>query len=296
MLFRSRFDAGLPGPAGVDHQRTDLVPGRGETNHRQRCDVAVGEVHHSKEVYRPQHFPYSDVIDDKIAETENMLKLADRHLPNLRWLALKTLEGDPEVIDMIPEDLRSLADETLQDRLADERYRITSDIVSKSIAAGTIQDGYSFTDKIDRLAMHPYLGIPFFGVIMWTMFYLTFTVGGFLAEGVEAFFSGPLSEWAIAGLNSLQVSDWLVSLIVDGVIGGVGGVLTFIPNIAIVFILISFLEDVGYMARAAYLMDHWMSKVGLNGKSFIPMVLGFGCNVPGIMSTRTIEKDRKSVV
>ncbi len=261
----------------------------------QLMDMVV-ETHHNKDIYRPRQFAYSTAIEDKVSEVEQKLMLQGQYATNLRWLALKTLEGDPEIVALIPAEMRTMAGEVHQDLLADERYRLTGEIVRRAIAVNAVRDGYFLTDRIDRLAIHPYLGIPVFGAIMWTMFYLTFTVGGVLAEWVEAFFGGPLTSWAVAFLESLQVSDWLVSLIVDGVIGGVGGVLTFVPNIAIVFILISFLEDVGYMARAAYLMDHWMSKVGLNGKSFIPMVLGFGCNVPGIMSTRTIENEKDRLI
>ncbi len=256
----------------------------------------VIQAHHGKEIYRPKRFPYSREIEEKVSEVEKMLLLHEKNDPNSRWLALKLLEGDPDVLENMPETLRRIAGSLHQDLLAEERYRITGDMVRRVVSTPPANSGYRLTDRIDRLAIHPYLGIPFFGVVMLFMFYLTFTVGGFLAGYVEAFFAGPISGAAVAVLNFLQVSDWLISLVVDGVIGGVGGVITFVPNIAIVFILISFLEDVGYMARVAYLMDNWMSKVGLNGKSFIPMILGFGCNVPAIMSTRSIENENDRLI
>jgi ferrous iron transport protein B len=208
-------------------------------------------------------------------------------------MALRVLEGDSGSVGLSENEAKGIAIHI--DQLATERYGIINQLIEKVIKRGNGK-GFQHTDSVDQLVLHPILGLPIFGMIMWTMFYLTFTIGGFFAEYIDIFFSGLLSDWVSIALGTLGVSPWLESMVVNGVIGGVGGVLTFVPNIAIVFILISFLEDTGYMARAAYLMDHWMSKVGLNGRSFIPMVLGFGCNVPGIMSTRTIESEKDRMI
>ena len=146
------------------------------------------------------------------------------------------------------------------------------------------------TDRIDRLLTHPVWGIPIFLLIMCLVFFLTFTVGdalkGIFEEGLSF-----LSEGAAAGLESFGVSGWLESLLVDGIIAGVGGILTFIPNIFILFLALAVLEDSGYMSRVAYVMDSVMGRVGLSGKAFLPMILGFGCTVPAIMATRALETE-----
>jgi ferrous iron transport protein B len=169
------------------------------------------------------------------------------------------------------------------------RYQEVSAIAEEAIHS--IGLGNVVSDKIDKVLVNKLFGLPIFAVIMAMMFQLTFTVGGYFADILDGFFGGTLSEFVTATLTVLEVHDWMISLIVDGVIGGVGGVLVFVPNIAIMFLLITLLEDSGYMSRAAFVMDFWMSRVGLNGKSFIPMILGFGCNVPAIMGTRTLENE-----
>ena len=147
------------------------------------------------------------------------------------------------------------------------------------------------TDQADRLLTHPIWGIPVFLGIMALVFFLTFTVGDFLKEyfqiALDAFSAG-----ALAFLEHIQAAPWLISLIVDGIIAGVGGILTFLPNIFILFLALAFLEDSGYMARVAYVMNEVMGLVGLSGKAFLPMLLGFGCTVPAVMATRALESPR----
>ena len=153
------------------------------------------------------------------------------------------------------------------------------------------------TDHIDQYLTHPVWGIPIFLGIMAMVFFLTFTVGDFLKGyfeiGLEHFSAGALSL-----LTSLHVSDWLIALIVDGIIAGVGGILTFLPNIFILFLALAFLEDSGYMARVAYVMNETMSMVGLSGKAFLPMLLGFGCTVPAVMAARALpsQRDRRRTI
>lgn len=173
---------------------------------------------------------------------------------------------------------------------ATRRYDLVTEICQETMHTPVVQPG-SFSDKLDHWFLNRYLGIPLFLLMMYLVFQLTFTLGAYPMEWIEAGF-GMLGTW----INSLwpEGSESLLrSLIVDGIIGGVGGVIIFLPNILLLFLAISLLEDSGYMARAAFLMDHFMSKIGLHGKSFIPMLIGFGCSVPAIMATRTLENRRE---
>ena len=153
------------------------------------------------------------------------------------------------------------------------------------------------TEKADRILTHPVAGVPVFLCIMALVFFLTFTVG----DVVKGWFEIGL-DWAFeaarTALTALGASGWVCSLVVDGIMSGVGGILTFLPNIFILFLALAFLEDSGYMARVAYVMDGIMGKVGLSGKAFLPMVLGFGCTVPAVMASRTLEneEDRKKTI
>lgn len=148
------------------------------------------------------------------------------------------------------------------------------------------------TAKLDNWLLNEFIGFPVFLSIMAFVFYMTFKVGGIFLNSIDVFFSDILGPSISGMLSGIGVAEWMNRLVVDGIIGGVGGVLTFVPNIAILFFFISLLEDSGYMARVAYIMDKWMSKFGLNGRTFVPMILGFGCNVPAIMATRTIENEK----
>src|SRR5699024_1967083 len=153
------------------------------------------------------------------------------------------------------------------------------------------------TDKVDRILTHPVWGVPVFLGIMALVFFFTFTIGDALKGVFEVGLDRLLSFMSVF-LTDLHASDWVISLVVDGIISGVGGILTFLPNIFILFLALGILEDSGYMARVAYVMDGIMGKVGLSGKAFLPMVLGFGCTVPAVMASRTLEseKDRKRTI
>ena len=172
-------------------------------------------------------------------------------------------------------------------------------LVGQCVKTGAdgFQEGAAFTDWIDGYLTHPVLGIPLFLGIMAAVFWLTFTVGdylkGYFLAGLDEF-SGLIREL----LEAVHTADWAVSLVVDGIAAGVGGVLSFLPNIAILFLAMAFLEDSGYMARIAYVMDDIMGKAGLSGKAFLPMLLGFGCSVPAVMASRTLStmEDRKKTI
>ena len=155
----------------------------------------------------------------------------------------------------------------------------------------------AFTDKIDNVLTHPVMGIPIFLGIMAVVFFLTFTVGDFLKGYVEMMIDY-VSGYIIGGLESLGAGAWVISLMKDGVFAGVGGVLSFVPNIFILFLSLGLLEDSGYMSRVAFVMDSVMDKLGLSGRAFIPMLLGFGCSVPAVMASRALEdeRDRKRTI
>ena len=150
----------------------------------------------------------------------------------------------------------------------------------------------TLSDKIDAVVTQKWLAVPVFLLMMLLMFAVTFGPGQFLADGVDALIGGWFAGLVRTALAAAQVAPWVESLLVDGVIAGVGGVLTFLPQIAILFLFLSFLEDSGYMARAAFIMDRLLRRFGLSGKAFIPMLMGFGCTVPAIMGARTMENDK----
>ena len=224
-----------------------------------------------------------------------------------RWLALKLLEQDEEILkkcqkreknggkllDLVDKEIdritRILGDdpETL---IADQRYGFASGAFREAVKI-TLKDRISLTDQIDKVLTSRILGIPFFILIIWGSFQLTFTLGKIPMHWIEAGFNllGDL-------FNQWITLPWLRSLVVDGVIGGVGSVLVFLPNILILFLIIALLEDTGYMARAAFISDRVMHFFGLHGKSFIPMVIGFGCNVPAVMATRVLENNKDRVI
>jgi len=152
------------------------------------------------------------------------------------------------------------------------------------------------TEKIDRVVLHRFFGIPIFLAAMWLMFKLTFDIGNPFVDWVDGVFSGPLTHWTKALFTLIATPEWLGALATEGVIGGVGMVLTFVPIIFAMMFFITFLEGSGYMARAAFVMDRAMHAMGLHGKSFIPMLLGFGCNVPAIYATRTLENPKDKIL
>jgi len=225
-----------------------------------------------------------------------------------RWLAIKLLEQDPEFMKLImPQGTHkneftsiiiSLERKLREDSsaiLSESRYSIIHGL-SKEFVKRTVTANkrISMTDRLDRFFTNRFLGIPIFLFLMWLTFQVTFSVGGYFAEWIDGFFGwlGDVIEVSLAGITPA----WLISLLKDGVIGGLGSVMVFLPNIFLLFLAIAFLEDTGYMARAAFVMDRLMHAMGLHGKSFIPMILGFGCNVPAIMATRTLESEKDRIL
>jgi ferrous iron transport protein B len=246
-------------------------------------------------------------------DIEHMLHRIAEHLPESpyqRWLAIKLLDADPEAVNEVPDSNARAAVEALVSEyerngreqgnedeldtlLARRRYEHIGTIVQASTRR-TSPARANVSDRIDRVVMHPVWGVPIFLSLMYLVFTLTFSLGNPLMNVIEAGFS-----WLGATLNGLWSPDStspLRSLLVEGIIGGVGGVIVFLPNIVLLFMAIAVLEGTGYMARAAFVMDRFMSKVGLHGKSFIPLLIGFGCTVPAIMATRTLETRRDRLI
>jgi ferrous iron transport protein B len=226
--------------------------------------------------------------------------LAERY--PLRWLACKLIEGDREVARDVGDDpgvlcgaalvhLRQTHGEDLESLLADARHGRAAGLVRQVLWRPELQET-EITEKIDRVVLHRLVGIPIFLAAMWLVFKLTFDLSSPFGDWLDGLIAGPLRRLVEAGLGLAGAPDWTVSLALDGVLSGVGFVLVFVPVIFAMMFFITFLEGSGYMARAAFVMDRAMHAIGLHGKSFIPMLLGFGCNVPGIYATRTLENPR----
>lgn len=239
---------------------------------------------------------YSDLIEDKIDAIIDVLKQRYPDMKNYRWHALKLLEQDPDIMKRYPIDLPEVMDRSYEKDIINQKYDFIEEIIGEVLMNKEKKE--QLTDKMDQLLTHPVLGVPVFLGIMALVFALTFNIGDWLKETfVEA-----AIDWCSMGiLNCLtyfQVNEVLVSLIVDGIVAGVGTILTFLPNIFILFLALAFLEDSGYMARVAYVMDGIMGRLGLSGRAFIPMLLGFGCTVPAIMASRALEdpRDRRKTI
>ncbi|ABY92437.1 ferrous iron transport protein B [Thermoanaerobacter brockii subsp. lactiethylicus] len=271
---------------------------------------AVLKVYESKEkeVYKVD---YGKEIEEEIDKLKKLIEkeenLTKRFLA--RWLAVKLLENDENLIKEIEnykdilsqlKESRKYLEEVLGEDaeilIADKRYSFISGIIKECVRKHyTVEDRYTLSDKIDKIVTNRYLGIPIFLLAMWGVFQFTFVIGDPLVGWIETFF-GWLGEVTNTVLANIGVPEVITSFITDGLIGGIGSVLVFIPPIFLLFFAISILEDSGYMARAAYVMDRLMNALGLHGKSFIPMIIGFGCNVPAIMATRTLENKEDRLI
>ena len=224
----------------------------------------------------------------------------------LRWLALKLIEGDERVAQETQLDRAAIVGGALHHLetahgpdmeavLAEARYALASGLTREVLTKPGLEKR-DLTERIDRVVLNRFLGIPIFLLAMWIVFKLTFDISSPFGDWIDATTGGPLKRWAAVLLGAIAAPDWTVSLVNDGIIAGVGFVLVFVPVIFAMMFFITFLEGSGYMARAAFVMDRPMHAMGLHGKSFIPMVLGFGCNVPGIYATRTLESWRDRVL
>ena len=248
------------------------------------------------------HINYGEEVEESLRRIQELIRenpsLTDNY--SSRFLSLKLLEQDDsgaylisaagnfQEIQGVTRDeihrLGTLFKEEPASLLTDARYGFIAGALKETMKKSGRDPGYTRSHRIDRILTHKYLGLPLFIGFMWLMFHATFTLGkypmGWIGEGVD---------WLGHFLMTVMPAGILRDLVVDGVINGVGGVIVFLPNILILFFFISFMEDTGYMARTAFIMDKVMHLFGLHGKSFIPLIMGFGCNVPAIMATRTLE-------
>lgn len=257
---------------------------------------------------RKQPLSYGESVDVQVTRLQEVLAGKRLAYPE-RWVAVKLLEGDAHVRSMVQ---ASLTSHELQEfervyselaahgsdlalEIVDGRYRFVHSVTNGAVNRPKEQV-LTLTDHLDRVLTHKYWGLPLFALIMFTVFQLTFALGQdvfgeWVAEGVG------LVGGALDGLLlRMNAPEWLRAYTAEGLVGGVGAVLEFIPLIVILYTLMGLLEDSGYMARAAYVMDNTMRSVGLQGKTFVPLIVGFGCNVPGVMATRTLENRRDRMI
>ena len=263
-------------------------------------DKAV-EVAHKKEADLPKEI-LSEEMEKAVAAVVEVLPdsiTADKK----RWYAVKFLENDSKVVesvalpasaknvvDSVRKELEEKHDDDMESIVTDERYKFIQKVVSSSVKKG--KDKMTVSDKIDQIVTNRILGIPIFIAIMWVVYYISVTtVGTFVTDWTNDTFVGAIQDVATNFLTNAGASDFIISLAVDGVIGGLGAVLGFMPQMAILFLFLSILEDCGYMVRIAFVMDRVFRHFGLSGKSFIPLLISSGCGIPGIMASKTIEQD-----
>lgn len=259
--------------------------------------------HHHDKQSRHEHnhhteyaMVYSDALEDKIDVIMDALACSYPTLENPRWHAIKLLEKDESVTAAFPlPDLEKIIDRSYEQEIITQKYDFIEEIIQEILVNKSEKE--AFTEKLDHFLTHRIWGLPLFLGIMALVFLLTFTVGDWLKGYFEIFLES-FSAAVTSGLTSLHVGDMMISLVVDGIISGVGGILTFLPNIFILFLALAFLEDSGYMARVAFVMDDIMGHLGLSGRAFIPLLLGFGCSVPAVMASRALEhrKDRLKTI
>lgn len=238
---------------------------------------------------------YQDYIEDKIDMIVERLLKESPELNHQRWHAIKLLERDRSVMESHSINLEDIVDRSYEKDIINQKYDFIEEIIDEVLVNKSKQ--VEFTEKIDGFLTHRWFGIPIFLMIMALIFFLTFTIGDWLKGYFEIALE--LFSTNVTGLlEMIHTSPMLISLIVDGIISGVGGILTFLPNIIILFFALAFLEDSGYMSRVAFIMDDIMSKLGLSGRAFIPLLLGFGCSVPAVMASRALEnqKDRLKTI
>ena len=264
-------------------------------------DTIIDVYEGKNDVVRHVHIGFSKDIEESIKQLQTLLKkenTLDMQF-SARYLSLKLMEDDREVTEMLKslphfDEIFALKNKLVAKIEANHQEDITTIITNSKygFVSGALRETFEeeesestkLSTSVDTIITSKLFGFPIFIFIMWLMFWATFTIGQYPMDWIDSFVG-----W-IGNLVSTYMPDGpLKDMIVDGIIGGVGGVIVFLPNILILYAFISFMEDSGYMARAAFIMDKIMHKIGLHGKSFIPLVMGFGCNVPAIMATRTIE-------
>jgi len=277
--------------------------------HSKGMDILLGNIlqHNDKEKKSKFRLNYGTDIENAIEKLEPLLMVANQSVQfPARWLALKLLENDTDIIDSVKEftnakrimrvcnelriELSTKLNEDIDIFVAGQRYQFVGKIYHQAVDNRLVST-VTVSDKIDKILTNRLFGLPIFFALMWLMFNLVFTLGKVPSNWIDAGF-GMLGKY----LTSIISDGPLKSLLVDGVVGGVGSVLVFIPSILLLFLAIAILEDTGYMARAAFIMDRIMGRFGLHGKSFIPLLLGFGCSATAMMGTRTLENPRDRII
>ena len=263
--------------------------------------------------YVPVKNIYSKAVNNVLLDIEDALEeVKQSKYHRKRWTAVKLFEGDSvtwnhydftkeqreHIISHI-EEINSSKNIDREMIIADERYKYICAITSRAVHKNHAPCKLTVSDKIDRIATNKYLAIPLFLVTMFLVFAITFgPIGNFLRDAAEWLISDLLAGGITTFLHNVNASEWAESLVIDGIIGGVGSVISFLPQIVLLFTLLSLLEDSGYMARAAFIMDKLLRCIGLSGRAFVPMLMGFGCTVPAVMGTRILEseKDKKLTI
>ena len=255
----------------------------------------------SKKKTVPVH-EFAQDVEDAIKSVEDKLTgtVADAQK---RFFAIKLIEKDDKIVEQmksVPDvsyEVKALEDKFDDDTesiITNERYVYISSIIGQCYTKSSTGKKLTTSDKIDRIVTNRWLALPIFAVVMWIVYYVSVsTVGGFVTDWTNDVLFGEIIPPAIeSALEAVHCAAWLQGLILDGVVAGVGAVLGFVPQMIVLFLFLAFLESCGYMARVAFIMDRIFRKFGLSGKSFIPMLIGSGCGVPGVMASRTIENDR----
>ncbi len=271
-----------------------------KTGLKDVVDAAVKRAHESS-IKLPEEI-FSEDIEKSVSEIKEMLPPS---IPSksVRWYAIKALEGDEKSIEKLSlsqssrsriselrSELEKRRDDDAESIITDARYKYIQKIVSTTVRKG--RESMSISDRIDSIVTNRILGIPIFIAVMFIVYYVSVTtVGTWVTDWTNDTFGGWVSDLFSSGLTAIGASDVVQSLVVDGIIGGLVAVLGFVPQMAILFLFLSILEDCGYMVRIAFVMDRVFRHFGLSGKSFIPLLISSGCGIPGIMASRTIESD-----
>ena len=245
---------------------------------------------------------FSAELEGAVAEVKSVLPDSVSE-EKKRWYAVKFLENDSKVVESMKlssaaaqtveaqrKALEKKHDDDMESIVTDERYKFIQKIVSTTVQKG--KEKLTTSDKIDRIVTNRFLGIPIFMLVMWVVYYVSVTtVGTFVTDWTNDVFVVAIQNAATSALSAIGAGDMVMGLVVDGIIGGLGAVLGFVPQMAILFLFLSILEDCGYMVRIAFVMDRVFRHFGLSGKSFIPLLISSGCGIPGIMASKTIEQD-----
>ena len=279
----------------------------------KNIDILMDEVKKVSKEKNKELNIYSKDVEDFLADILSQINENNKGNENVnaRWRSIKLLEEDPIESEKLSSDMKNKIEPIVskanaklngdaEGEIADQRYKFISNVVSKSVKRQVQKDGTRIettSDKIDKVLTNRIIAIPAFLVIMYGLFKITFGegplgIGVWLQTIVGDFWDGPLTETILTSIENMGASEWALSLVGDGILAGLRGVISFLPQILVLFLLMSILEDSGYMARVAFVMDKLFRRFGLSGKSFIPLLMGFGCSVPAVMASRTLENER----